>query len=214
MLEKCDICGVTSISKGTLRCNICEKKVCTHHEYEQYEKHSLTGYHSSSLSYNYPDGTSFSKDEFTCYQCRTGDKPEDTDRKDRLSFLKTKGGIAFLVIFLLISFAILWYSYGHMNREVIMEMEGYSGTKRSEEFNVQSEADIELSEYNPLGEDPEMTVHVYDSNSDVLVCTARVVRVGSRVYRYDLRGQTSLNEGTYYLVVENSGGNYNIKIYE
>lgn len=216
MIGQCDICGKKLYLKETLTCKNCGKEVCEGHESEQYESFSVSTEKSvfSSNMYNYPDGESVSKDEFQCYHCRTGKTSTNTEKPK--SFFTTKKGIAISVIVIKILSVTVFYVYESINKEVYMEMEGFSGEKTSDDFEVQETAEIELAEFDPIGDDFEMTVQIYNSNTDeqieeLEVSSRTTSRAGTRYY---FIGDTTITPGEYYITVDNDSGNYEIEVVE
>lgn len=69
---KCELCEKKSILNNTIQCRMCDKNICSRHSKEQYKRYALYGFLDNSyVSYNYPNGDSFNKKKFICYNCRT-----------------------------------------------------------------------------------------------------------------------------------------------
>lgn len=218
LTDKCDICGKNLLLTDSLTCSQCGKEICPGHPSEQYKRYSSSGfgkYSSSNVSYNYPDGESLEKDEFFCYRCRTGKKPQNTS-KPKSFWLSTKTGIIFLVIIMLILSAGVWYSYNFFTKDIYFETEGFSGKKTTETFTIESEGEIKLVKYSPEDDAPSLTVDVYKSDSDELVSrlTLDVSNSGKAGKSYSLHGDDIIPEGDYYLVIKNSSGRYKIQVME
>jgi len=211
LFEKCDICGKKSFLGEYLTCKICKKEICSNHDTEQYKKYSGG---SGSSNYNYPDGRSIKKKkDFSCYQCRTGKTPNDTSKPT--PFYKTKSGIVTSLIAIVIIFFAARYAYGHFSRDIYLEVEGHSGVLTTEEFTVSENAELKLTQYSPFSDNPDLTIHIYDSNTDELKGEAELKRrTASRSRRYYLAGDTDITPGEYYLTIDNEGSFYIIQIEE
>lgn len=79
MVRKCSICGKNAIFGTMFKCINCQKEICHRHEKEQFIHNSAPGIEGSNMFYyyNYPNGKSVNYQNFKCYECRTGNPPND-----------------------------------------------------------------------------------------------------------------------------------------
>lgn len=200
--NECDICGGKFRFRLFLTCDLCSKKVCSGHPDEQYSHYS-----QPTHSFNYPNGKSINRNEFRCYQCRTGKDPKYTHLPT--PNYPSKSVIAFTVILLIIIFAISWYVYSYYNKEIYFEIDGFSDNVESDTFTIDSRSRIKLLSYAPRDTESRLHINIYSSVTGSLIGRAEtVVTETHRTRTYSLTGYTTLGPGEYYLVVENPNGEY------